>query len=83
MKIILISPQNNDAQIALGDNLADALDTFHSRQWQCPGGNQTVLEEFGDYLVYAECWDDALRLRGTYAELLAEHCPQHLRGVKP
>jgi hypothetical protein len=89
MKIVLISPQNSDARIALGDDLPDALETFHSIYFDQGFGtgedrrNQIILEDFGDYQVYAEQPDGDLRWQGCYAVLLGVHCPQHLpRGMK-
>jgi hypothetical protein len=77
--IVLISPDWLSGEPETGDSLADALDTIHSLHWrQGWGADQRVLDKLGGYSVYEMEGQGTLKLRGTYAELIAKLCPKHL-----
>lgn len=56
--LMLTSPEMNESRSALGDDLADAIASFHSSVWEQGGqADQRVLDQFGDWKVY-EVFDE-------------------------
>jgi hypothetical protein len=90
VKIVLISPGLDEMASAEGDkhdsynrDLADALSTFHSREWR-PGWDpdRRLVEKYGDWMVYIRYPQGGLWMLGHYADLLSQHCPEHMTQWK-
>jgi len=49
---IFLSPKYDKAQVCIWGNAKDAVRIFFSNNFECPGGDEATLEEFGDWEVY-------------------------------
>jgi hypothetical protein len=73
--LMLTSPEMIESRSTLGEDLADAIASFHSSVWEQGGhADQRVLDRFGDWKVY-EVFDEMFLLKGTYKALYAAHTP--------
>ena len=86
MKILLINPNLSECEKAEGDDLADALATFHSGVWeQGWDPNQKIIDQYGEWVVFQiqkdfrpEHKDFRLDYKGIFSDLLLRLCPERM-----